>query len=756
MATSLLNQSLEAAAPEAGAPLDGHADLYVGNGDAGVQRALADALKVLPGIRAVQPLVIQRVALPELHNQAALLIGADFTGQETGGWRVTINELTPRVFVRAVVFRQRPVLIGRELANALPPESTELNVLVAGQVHRLHCTGVIDATGPDAVVAGNTVVTECEAAAALLGRPDLVSRLDVHLEPGADRTDVQRRLQAELAGRAIVSTPEGHDQRTQEMLSGVKIGMALCGGAALVVGLFLVYNALAVSGLARRHDIGILRSVGAYPLANRKTAPGGSCNPWTCGDFAGDSTRPWPGAIVIGSHAARDVRPLFGLGSKEAARHRRKPRQCRGAGLATTMLAAIVPTARACFETPVDALRRMPARQEVDRRLAVICSFALFALGLGCLLLREHLPRRVGTFGSLALLLVAALVATPLVAAGISRLLEPISQSLLGVAGRLAAGNLSRASGRVAIVIAALAAGTALLLQTAGLVRSNESSVRSWVDQCLAGDLFVTSGGPLTASGQALPMSDRVGRQLEEMHPDIRAVPLRFRYLDWEHGGRTTRVLLTALDAQAYYEANKDRKPPLADLDLYRALCEPGTALVSENFAALYGVHPDEKIVLLGSEGPVELRVLSTVADYSCNRGTVFVDRARYHGQFDAGLVDVFDVYLRRQDNSQDVRDVLQRSPLAAAQRLSVLTHDELRAHILGMVERLYGLAYTQEVVVAVVALLGVVAALLISVLQRRRELAVLRAWERPDGSCSDRSWPKGSSWGQSARRSGS
>ena len=384
----------------------------------------------------------------------------------------------------------------------------------------------------------------------------------------------------------------------------------------------------------------------------------------------------------------------------------------------------------------------------------MVCSFGLSALGVACLLIREHLPRRVGTFGSLALFLVAALVATPLAAAAISRLLEPVSQSLLGVAGRLAASNLSRASGRVAIVIAALAAGTALLLQTAGLVRSNESAVRSWIDRCLAGDLFVTSGGPLSASGQALPMSDRVGRQLAEMHPDIRAVPLRFRYLNWEHAGRTTRVLLTALDAQAYYEANKERRPPLPDLDLYRALCEPGTVLVSENFAALYGVRAGETIVLDGSEGPVELRVLSTVADYSCNRGTVLVDRARYRSQFDAGLVDVFDLYLRPQDDGEAVRDILQRSPLAAAQRLSVLTHGELRTHILGMVGRLYGLAYTQEVVVAVVALLGVVAALLISVLQRRRELAVLRAWERPDGSCSDRSWRKGFSWGPSARRS--
>ena len=358
MATSVLNQSLQEAAREAGAPLDGHADLYVGNGDAGVQRTLADALKVLPGIRAVQPLVIQRVALPELHNQAALLIGADFTAQETGGWRVTINELTPRVFVRAVVFRQRPVLIGRELAKALPPESTELSVLVAGQVHRLHCTGVVDATGPDAVVAGNAVVTECDAAAALVGRPDLVSRLDVYLEPGADRTDVEHRLQAELAGRAIVSTPEGHDQRTQEMLSGVKTGMALCGGAALVVGLFLVYNALAVTGLARRHDIGVLRSVGATRSQIMKLLLAEAAVLGVAGISLGIPLGLGLARLSLGpmQHAMSDL--FLALEAKRLHVTAGSLASAAAAGLATTMLAAVVPAAR----WPRDPGRRATAR----------------------------------------------------------------------------------------------------------------------------------------------------------------------------------------------------------------------------------------------------------------------------------------------------------------------------------------------------------------------------------------------------------
>jgi putative ABC transport system permease protein len=296
------------------------------------------------------------------------------------------------------------------------------------------------------------------------------------------------------------------------------------------------------------------------------------------------------------------------------------------------------------------------------------------------------------------------------------------------VAGRLAADNLVRSPGRTGLVITALAAGVALLLQTGGVVRSNEDAIRSWVDQSIAGDLFVTSGGPLSASGQTLPMAEAVGRRLRDAFPEARVVPMRFRYLDWQQAGRATRVLLLALDAGSYYAANRDRSPPIPDLELYRNLNQPGTALVSENFAALNGVRAGDAVTLPGSDGPVRLRVLGTVADYSCNRGTVIVDRARLGRQFDAGLVDVFDVYLPPGGDPEAVRQGVQQSPLGAEQALCVLTRGEVRRHILGMVHRLYGLAYGQEVVVGIVAVLGMVTALLISVLQRRRELGLLRA----------------------------
>src|SRR5262249_30987986 len=83
--------------------------------------------------------------------------------------------------------------------------------------------------------------------------------------------------------------------------------------------------------------------------------------------------------------------------------------------------------------------------------------------------------------------------------------------------------------------------------------------------------------------------------------------------------------------------------------------------------------------------------------------------------------------YLRDRSRDEAVREEMLHR-WGAEHALVVLTQGKLREHIKGIIRRLYGLAYSQEIVVGLVAALGVVMALLISVLQRRRELGLLRA----------------------------
>src|SRR5208337_348437 len=137
------------------------------------------------------------------------------------------------------------------------------------------------------------------------------------------------------------------------------------------------------------------------------------------------------------------------------------------AGVVTALLAALAPAVQAASEAPADAVRRVPLLAGWRMRAFQAGGSTLLILaGTGLFALRRMLPDRVGTFGSLGLILVGGLLAAPLLSAAIIRLLRPLARQVFGIEGRLAAGNLARSPGRTGLVIAALAAGTALLIQT--------------------------------------------------------------------------------------------------------------------------------------------------------------------------------------------------------------------------------------------------------------------------------------------------
>jgi putative ABC transport system permease protein len=747
VATGILNNSLERSIQVAVTPMGGLADFYVSHGDYGVPVAVADRLRRVDGVSKVRPLVFGdgQVDLGDGKRRPILLLGFSFdeksedTVSEQG---VKVDESAKERFaelygIHLISLRRRPapVLVGRQLAREMPRGQTDINLWVNAKPSRVALAGAVDAQGPLATLGGNVLITDADLAARLVGKPGRDTRLDVIVEKGRNREQVQERVRLELAEGAggpvpaEVRLPQENERRVQDVLLGIKIGFYLCGAGSLVVGMFLVYNALSVSVAERTHDIGILRALGATRGQVAALFLGEAALLGLAGALAGLPLGLGLGKLALGpmQQVLSDIfLPLparemeIGVGNLVTA--------CI-AGMVTALIAAAIPAVRATAQAPAESVRRVPPRWHWRFRLVHAGSSALLlALGAAGAVFREWLPYRLGVYGGVALIFIGCLLASPLLAAACARFLRPAAR-LLGIEGRLAADNLVRTPGRTGLVIAALAASVALLVQTAGVIRSNEDSILTAIDRTVTADLILTAGGPISTSGQVIPMKDEVGAKVEDEFPRTKVVPLCFRPLDWERDGRPTRVMLVGFDAGLYYEINKQRDNPVPNLHLFRQLADQGaTAVVSDNFAELYHVKAGDWITVPGLNGPVSMRVLGSFEDYTWNRGTIFVHRAHFMEPLDLHLVDAFDLYLPAGADPAAARDRIQKSEWGTQYALFALTRDEVRGEVVRVVRQVYGMAYAQLGMVALVTALGVLTALLISVIQRTRELGLLRA----------------------------
>ncbi|HEX3315059.1 MAG TPA: FtsX-like permease family protein, partial [Gemmataceae bacterium] len=224
-------------------------------------------------------------------------------------------------------------------------------------------------------------------------------------------------------------------------------------------------------------------------------------------------------------------------------------------------------------------------------------------------------------------------------------------------------------------------------------------------------------------SGTTSPMGPELIERIRKLPGVDDAVSVRIRKVTY----RKTQVLLLAaeLGRESHGRRRGLRKDKVA---LYEKLDRtPNGTLISDNFAALHRVGIGDVIPVASPGDEVDFRVVGVIPDYSWNRGTMFVNRRDYIKGWQDHDADVTHIFVEEGTTPEAVRVTLQKT-LGKEYALFAMTQKDLNDHVNALIGNVYGIAYAQLVIVMIVAGLGVVMSLLISVLSRRHEIGLLRA----------------------------
>jgi len=108
-------------------------------------------------------------------------------------------------------------------------------------------------------------------------------------------------------------------------------------------------------------------------------------------------------------------------------------------------------------------------------------------------------------------------------------------------------------------------------------------------------------------------------------------------------------------------------------------------------------------------------------------QGSVFIDRAVYQKWWNDDTANIARVYVKRGQDPSVIRQRLIHA-LGGHRRLLVLTNREVREWIMKLLDQWFAMTYNQIVVAVLVAVLGIVNTLTVSITDRRRELGVMQA----------------------------
>jgi putative ABC transport system permease protein len=691
--------------------IEGEMALVQGQGQT-VRRA--EALRVL-GVDILRDLTLRQY-----------MIGAAATSEGTIEADAD-GAITPQRFLELLTSPQSVVITEKLARRRGYTLGSEIQLMAGDRVNTYVVRGLLKDEGPARVMDGSFVLMDIAAAQLAFARLGRIDRIDVELPGSPDSATIDaivERVGAQLPAGLSAQRPSRRGQQVERMLAAFHTNLTAMSWVALVVGLFLVYNTVTISVIARRDEIGTLRALGVtrgqvFGLFLGEAAVLGLAGSAlgivlarVLADFAVGLTSATVSTLYIATAAATPALTANLVALAFAI------------GFPLALLAAWLPAREASRVTPTAAMRghdQLTSRVRLGVSTLALAAFVLAAAG-GLALLGPVDGRPLFGYVSSFLTIIGTALCVPAVVYGLARLLRTPLRRVLGVEGLLAHANLSAAIPRLSISIAALAVALSMTVAVVVMIGSFRDTVVYWVGQTLQADLFIGPGMRPTV-GSEQTMSPAVIEAVRA-HPDVEALDSA-RNLDYVYQDNLVLLGAGSFDVVLSRGALLFKEPSNAR-DALRQAMPHEAVIVSEAFASKYGTRPGDVLTLDTPAGPRPFPVAAVYYDYAVERGVIIMDHrtmTKYFGEMaPSGLA----AYLRAGADPEQVRAELLES-LDEGHRAFIYTNSALRTEVLRIFDSTFAITYALEIIAVIVAMLGVAATLFTLVVERQRELTMLR-----------------------------
>ena len=507
------------------------------------------------------------------------------------------------------------------------------------------------------------------------------------------------------------------------MLAAFRWNLRLLSYISLVVGAFLIYNTISVSVVRRRVEIGIVRALGASRGVILTAFVGESACFGIVGALIGLPLGRFmaTGAVKLMSATVESLYVSSRPGSIELSAASAALALTIGVGVAVA--SAYSPAREASLVSPVEAMARGRREHEVRVHKSRDFWFAM-VLGLAAAA-ASRAPAVAGKplFGYLAaiLLVAASALAMPAFVDALTSFSSKLLGKLFGVEALLASRSLAASLRRTSVLVGALSTAIAMMAAVGIMVGSFRQTVMIWMEDQLPADLYIRPAGSAAADRHPT-ISSGLAEELAKL-PGVDAVE-RLRIYEINFEGMPASLASADLNVQRSHQdsdffSGRPREQVLAELRDSNAI------VVSEPFTYKHHKKAGDSITLSLGEGKATFRIVDVYYDYSSERGSILMGRNTMLRYFPDPAPSNLAIYVSPAAQIEKVRAAIEKA--TAGHRVLLFSNRDLRTEAIRIFDRTFAITYALEAVAVVVAVMGIAGALLALVIDRRRELGLLR-----------------------------
>jgi putative ABC transport system permease protein len=695
------------------------ADLSItsASGESFAPEAILERITSIQHVQAASGILHRQFSLPTLSSSDSL--GSMTQLQLIGVDPATIQNVHPFVtsegrFLEAGDTGKALLPAGiAELAPQLGVGTT-FPLITAGGLKLYTVVGLLAEQGD--LSAPQIYVTLADAQAAF-NQPGLINTVEVSVEAGADRAAVAAEIQQALGDNYTLNSANN----SSDTIAAMQIGFAmfdLLGLLALFLGAFLIFNTFRTIVVERRHDLAMLRAVGATRRQITLMIVIESLIQGVVGTAIG---------LLVGFLIALVGVNLMGniwatylnRGTLELQLNAPAILGAVALGLATALVAGYLPARSAGKVAPLEGLR--PASAASVNRAA---RWSLIA-GVVCMMLAVLLllSGSKGAVGGALLFLIGMVIAAPGLVLPLARLFSPLLTLWFAREGDLARGNLVRQPGRAAITGSTLMIGLATLILMAALVSSFGSLITSLADVNFSSDLLLVPQS-IAVYDNVVGADENLSARLRDLS-EVETVG-SLRYAAATAGGQSLQVL--GIDPNEYRQvASFDFSQGQPD-EAFAALGSGRNAIFTSLAFSGLGLSLGSDFVLQTAEGPQTYHIAGVANDlFTFKVAAIFISQANMAADFHKteDILLMINLIPGADETAAlaDVQNILTDYPQFTA-RLT----GEYREEIVSISTSAMSLFYAIALLILIPAAMGMLNTLTINILERTREIGVVRA----------------------------